>query len=536
MKLSAGTRAELVALVATRRGRARLTIAGKSMEPLLRAGMVIDVEPLTDDPRVGDILVFVTKSGLVAHRLIGGERFAFGAGVRGTRVWRGNAAVRTFVTAGDAFPDREEIVPASSVVGRVAAVWAGPQAGAARLDDARFRRRGRWYVRSRPLRTAVSRVRGALRLLRIDPARLSVPPAYGPVLRATAAFERGHFAAAIDALAVLPPADLVAFAQRHHLGGCFAGWLAAAAQAGVAVPPALDDHFRRARWINALQAGRIVHCVREVHEHFAAAGIPHIFLKGGARLSAGEAQADLQFSADVDVLVPPHFVAAALAALRAAGYADLRPAHARPAYAQTHHHREPLSSPRLNVPVEVHTALAAPGTVSAPLDYAALVASAREVEGPAGVVRVLDEVASALHLLYHGRDLRMWRDVVLLSRKLRAFNVEARALFDALVALERFDAFRLSAVVAVADHLAFDRPLANATRRYVGWAELREELPANARDTNLLESLIGRCPLEIGRSRARPLVAVGKSAAALLALVYAWLRRRRVAGVGCRRP
>src|SRR5450755_2324122 len=73
MKLSPTVTAELVELVSQRTRRARVTITGTSMHPLLRAGMVVDIEPLTEPPRIGDILVFQSQSGLVAHRLVGGE-------------------------------------------------------------------------------------------------------------------------------------------------------------------------------------------------------------------------------------------------------------------------------------------------------------------------------------------------------------------------------------------------------------------------------------------------------------------------------
>ena len=78
MKSSPARDAQLVELVAQRTRRARVQITGTSMQPLLRAGMVVDIEPLTQPPRVGDIVVFKSRTGLVAHRLVGGERFGFG--------------------------------------------------------------------------------------------------------------------------------------------------------------------------------------------------------------------------------------------------------------------------------------------------------------------------------------------------------------------------------------------------------------------------------------------------------------------------
>jgi hypothetical protein len=510
VKLAAETAAELVGLIARRSGRARLTISGTSMEPLLRAGMVIDVEPLVEDPCIGDILVFLAQGALVAHRLVGGELFAHDSGIAGARLLRGNSA--SYRTAGDAFPEREEIVPAGKVIGRVVAVWAGPAPDAQRIDGALFRGRGRLYARTRHLRAAWGRLRRyaarlrrcAARLrrwvglrrdprIRQDPSAGRAVPAFRTLRAATKAFESGDFASGVGALRALDLDTLLSLARRHHASGLISLWLEEALRAGVSVPRALQEPFRRARYLNALQTGRVLRCVGDVRDRFTAAGVPHIFLKGGARLGAGEAHADRQFSADVDVLVAAGDCATALAALRDAGYADMRPEGERAAYAQRHHHREPLCSPSSNVPVEVHTELAIPAMVSERLDFCALAGSSHDVAGPVGVVRVLDDDMAALHLAYHARDLRVWRDVVLLSRKLRALDSAARARFDARVCAETLDGLRLASAVAAADELAFNRRPAMRVRRYLAWVDMREDLPRRLGDGEVIEMFVGAC-------------------------------------------
>jgi hypothetical protein len=102
--------------------------------------------------------------------------------------------------------------------------------------------------------------------------------------------------------------------------------------------------------------GRVVPCVRDVRDMLATAAIPHIFLKGAARLPAYLPGADLQFSGDVDVIVPAEQADRALATLRGAGYQDIRPSHKRDEYA-TSHHREPLRSPHVDLPFEVHVTI-----------------------------------------------------------------------------------------------------------------------------------------------------------------------------------
>src|SRR5450631_2673976 len=143
MKFTPAQSAELVKLVSNRTGRARLAITGRSMRPLLQAGMVVDVEPLIEAPRVGDVLVFKSRAGLVAHRFVSGQL-----------TFRDERSLM-FITAGDAHPDRLEAVSPRLVVGRVAAVWSSASSDARRIDGPRYNWLGAWMSRTRKLRSFV---------------------------------------------------------------------------------------------------------------------------------------------------------------------------------------------------------------------------------------------------------------------------------------------------------------------------------------------------------------------------------------------
>jgi len=495
MKLTSSLTAELVGLVSQRARRARVTLTGTSMEPLLRAGMAVDVTPLIEPPRIGDVLVFKSQNGLVAHRLVSGESLVFRAysGIVARRLF--DDATSTFVTCGDAYPDRAELVPSHLVVGRVTAVWTSAEPDAQRVDDARYYRLGRFFARTRPLRSFLGKARTYAFVMFAEPARVGPPAAFAALVSATHLFERGCYAEGVEVIGSVPRCNAIDMARRHHMSGFVARWFDQAAEAGVAIPDDLREPLRRLRWTNALQAGRVLACARDVRDTFASAAIPHIFLKGAARLAADLPGADLQFSGDVDVIVPEEMVDRALAALRTAGYQDIRAEHLRDEYAASHH-REPLRSPHVDLPVEVHVTLARPAVVSQRLDYAALAPSSRCVNGPIGEVRILDEVASAVHLAYHARDLRVWRDIVLLSRMLRNFDDCRRERFNGFIEAERRDSLRLMSAVAAADAIAFGKPLSKgAVKRYVAWAEVREDLPRRFAHVDVMEAAVGRCTI-----------------------------------------
>jgi hypothetical protein len=54
-----------------RRGRTVVRIQGRSMYPILRHGMCVEVQPTTyDELRIGDLVVFTDGRGIVCHRLL----------------------------------------------------------------------------------------------------------------------------------------------------------------------------------------------------------------------------------------------------------------------------------------------------------------------------------------------------------------------------------------------------------------------------------------------------------------------------------
>jgi hypothetical protein len=483
--------------------------------------MVVDVEPLDGEPCIGEIIVFRSRQGLVAHRLVAHRVAAarlFGGEIFRRRVHTGSVANRAladeagasvtcgetgaFVTCGDAYPLREEIVPRHLVIGRVKAVWASAEPNAGRIDDGRYHRLGTLFARTHALRSLLAKVRAycrlTLALLLDDPKKSSPAPAFATLVAATQKFERREYSLGVALLASLPAATTIEMARRHHMSGYISCWLDEATRAGAAVPSDLADGFRRIRLAHAIQTGRVLACVREVRDRFIATGIPHIFLKGGARLAAGDPGAEVQFSGDVDVIVPPESLTKANAALRAAGFRSVAPRRSaegrRRMHDRWHHHAEPLMSPTVNVPVEVHVALAPPAVISERLDYSILHSFVRTVPGPIGEVDVLDPLASAIHLAYHARDLHVWRDIVLLSRLLRTFDAAPRTRFDAYIKAERKDGLRLASAVAAADAIACDSAQAAPNvERYLAWAVMREDLANAMRYCDIVEAVVGRC-------------------------------------------
>lgn len=122
-------------------GRLRLPLRGNSMLPTLPSACEIEVVPLSGEPALGELIVFVSGDVLVAHRLV--------------RRRRG-----MFIAQGDHRLGPDRPLAADQILGRVAAAYA----------DAK-----RIWPTSRPLRLAwiwllryhvLRGARGAVRLLR----------------------------------------------------------------------------------------------------------------------------------------------------------------------------------------------------------------------------------------------------------------------------------------------------------------------------------------------------------------------------------
>lgn len=472
------SRVDLIAFALERSGVARIVLTGDSMRPLVRGGTVAEVRPLLGPPPAGAILVFRAGRKLVAHRLM--ATLASGA----------------YVTCGDAHPERCEVVEPSQVLGVVSALWSSGDADARRLDGPWLTLFGRALVAARGARAAASFAASRTGMLFAGLSHVREEAAFSALVRATLAFEAGRTFEGVAAFTAARPDALVATIRRHHASGLAHAWLAQAEAAGVRGLPEVREALARTRFANALQARRVVARVSDVVGALRGAGIEPVVLKGGARLAMAEGGADLQFSGDVDALVPAALGERAVATLHAAGYRDTASADRVAHFAARHHHYAPLAKPGEPIPVEIHVALATPGSVSQPWTYEDLVAHTVATEGPAGRARVLDAVYSAVHLAYHARDFHVWRDVVLLARRLRAFRWDERVTFEAAIAGERRDAVRLRAAVACADAInGVKKPPAARVRRYVAWAIAREQLSdALRRRAHAVDHLIGCRP------------------------------------------
>ncbi len=134
--------------------RARFSMRGSSMLPLLHEPMILVVAPVERRAQVGELLVFTQSDAQIVHRVVG---FAGGE----------------YITSGDAQPHLTERVPSSDVLGVVESVWEDGSESARRVDTRGHRLRGSWYARAYFIRRrraaararlheASSRVRGTL--------------------------------------------------------------------------------------------------------------------------------------------------------------------------------------------------------------------------------------------------------------------------------------------------------------------------------------------------------------------------------------
>ena len=421
---------------------ARMAMRGTSMLPLLREPMVLTIAPLRGRAPIGAILVFEGPRQLVAHRVVG-------------------YAGDDHVTAGDNTAGVRERVAPAEIIGVVREVWSenGPQAR--RLDGRLFRARGLAHALFHRLRS-------------LDPKRH--PQAFAALVRAAGAALRGERA---DVAAAARRIDAPAFARAAGRHRC-AALISAALEANAAADPDLDGLralLRKRRWITALRVAHYRKDVRAVTGLLRAAGLDPILLKGAARAWTSQAQLALHDSADIDVLLPHAALPQAAAALAAAGYAMGSDAHANDRFNRRHHHLAPFYKPGA-APVELHHELAPPGSMTLRLDYDTLLAHSTVVCSGAIAARVLDSIASALHLALHARDFSALRDLVLLAAQLRELDATRLECLRAFAGRERMDRIRLQAALHTAAQLAgVAWPVDAATRRYLGWVSVREDLP-----------------------------------------------------------
>jgi hypothetical protein len=438
----------------------RMPIVGCSMQPSLGEPMILQIGPAAG-ARTGDVLIFRSGDTHVAHRIIG-------------------ETPGTYHTSGDAQPHVVEAVRAQQVVGRVVAVWSDGSPTATRVDGRMHRLRGWYYARFHAVRRAVRivRMRADDLLVRLQPHR-----------------RRRTMQGIVDALAAAARNDAVRLARaldfdalrfravdRRHRTGAMLG--EAARRLGVvdALPNGIADSLRRARLSAALEATRMQRAVETTIAILREAGIPFALLKGAARIYAGSPEAACHPSDDVDVLLRRDDVERAVAAFVERGWYHRDDAARIERFRRSHHHAASLYPPTGGYPVELHHALARPGTLSTATDWDALEPFVVTQKGSAGTVLVLDAAGAALHLAIHAIGLSRLRDVALLAALLPRLTFAERAALRNAIAAERHDPIRLAAGVALAARIAgVSWPHDPAVDAYIEWALRREDLPERLR-------------------------------------------------------
>lgn len=105
--------------------RVPVTLNSSSLIPLAYSGETLVVEGCNaQDLRVGELIVFESDEGFVAHRIIGKEK-------RQTHSW--------FLTAGQEACVPDAWIPDGVIVGRVVEIREGPQATASRGVPGKWR-------------------------------------------------------------------------------------------------------------------------------------------------------------------------------------------------------------------------------------------------------------------------------------------------------------------------------------------------------------------------------------------------------------
>jgi len=465
---SAGRSAEMIRMLAAAGKMPKVAMSGVSMLPLLREPMTLALGPARD-LRVGDVVAYVHRETIVAHRVVG---FLPG-GIQ---------------TSGDAFPHVADAIDRADVIGLVAAVFADDKPDARRIDSWWFRIRGHWMAQSRDTRCTLMRLRRIVRAA--TPWRR--PRAFGALVESLSAVEQRDRARLLRAIAAVDPSALAATAARHRCAGLLADGvrrLAVEHSALDGLSAALQAAGRAAVARSFVLRERI----NNVCEALTKSGVDFALLKGAARLYSGEAGAELHWSDDIDVLVKRTDLDAAAAAIQAAGYRERAGAVQSARYRAHHHHAAPLYPLGGGPPVELHVFLARPGATSLALDWNSLAAHFQRVVGPAGPVRCLGPVAAATHLAVHSIGLPRLRDVMVLARLLRANERSFAGELSAAIHNERTDPVRLQASVLMAARIAGVQCSASrAADRYLEWVSRREDLPRYLRRrSQLIEAWYG---------------------------------------------
>ena len=438
-----------------------IPIVGKSMLPSLHAPMVLQLSSAAAS-RIGDVIVFHNGTTHVAHRVV-----AMGLDI--------------FITAGDAQPHILERVPSKNVVGRVVAVWDSASPDAVRVDRSIHRLRATYYTRAQPLRALAHHLleKSADLRRRADPQdRYRAMPRIVRAMTAALAHDGPALTAALTT-------DSTAFFSadaRHRT----APWFAEQARAlGILelLPTDMTTRLRRSRLRTALGTAHMRPVLEATITALHEAGLTFALLKGAARVYSGEADAACHPADDIDVLLRPHDVERAEAALLARGWTHQESPAEIERFRREEHHVAALFPPGGVYPVELHHALSPPRTLSTRTDWDALAPFLTALETPAGNVLRLNNLGTALHLGIHAAGLTRLRDIVLLALELRRLTEAERAQLADYVRAERSDRVRLDAAFALASTVAGTPWHAGAgADAYVSWALRREDLPRRLRE------------------------------------------------------
>jgi hypothetical protein len=232
----------------------------------------------------------------------------------------------------------------------------------------------------------------------------------------------------------------------------------------------------------AIQAYAVRDQLRQLVHTFNEAKIRFVLLKGSARLFRGDKDADYDTMFDLDILVPQDEAVSAVEALERQSYRSCANADRSKHYWTRHHHGVPLRPVNAGLPVEVHTQLAPPGSLSLATDWHACEPYFERMVTEQGEATCFNAFGSAFHLAVHGLGMRRLHDVILLAKVLRA-EKDVLENVDATISQEQYQTVALQAVIAFAARVAgLPYTESAAVKRYLSWVVRRENLAPYVRD------------------------------------------------------
>lgn len=436
---------ELVAFALRRVDRVRLAMRDKSMLPLLHEPQVLEIVAADGKLRIGQIVVFRRGDRLFAHRIVR---------IKGEALW----------CAGDAQPGRMELVQRDAVLGVVDTVRSMPGENAPRVDGVLFRLHGTLLAMTRLPRAWLVNAHPPLR-----------PRVYPALFDAVSAIVREDAGALAQSIRAVDPLRFAAVAERHRCGPLIVEGLRALPNDDLA--RGLSEQLKSSRWATALRTTKLREQLTAVLGILNSSQIEPVLLKGAARLWKRETDFELHDSSDLDLLVAPHEMGSARKALFAAGYRE-NDADGTPAFYREHRHAPPLYPPGHGVSVELHRALASVKESTIPTASSDLERFLDDVSTADIRVRALNPTGMALHLILHGRERPLLRDVYLIARLLQQMSDRERETLRVELARERRETVPLHALAALAARCAgIEWPIDERTARYCEWVMLREDLP-----------------------------------------------------------